>query len=146
MTAIGYHQVNQSDALPKCVCANCWEKIEEFHKFHRSVRNAQEEYLKQIVKFEVENEHENGSVETTVQPKFVEVITNCDDLNEFDDEYSIKPNILDDTDEPEIKTDEFVDALYNDTIISDNFDEIEGGEEQTGTNKITTKLSLFRRK
>lgn len=80
-------QVNQSDVLPKCICATCWEKIENFHLFHQSVHCAQEEYLKQIFKCEVDIETENITCDITEQPNFVEVITNYDEL-EFADEYT----------------------------------------------------------
>lgn len=37
--------MNRLDALPNYVCTDCWHKTEEFHKFHRSVQRAQENYL-----------------------------------------------------------------------------------------------------
>lgn len=121
--------MNRSDALPKCVCVDCWEKTEDFHKFHRLVRNAQEEYLKQVVKFEIEIESESNPIEITEHPKFVEVITNCDEFNEFVDEDSIKPNNeLDDVDQ-EIKPIEMADALYSEPTAVEG---IEAFEEETG--------------
>lgn len=107
-------QVTQLDSLPKCICQDCWTKIDDFHKFLGTVRDAQEEYLKQIVKYEVENE-----TEVTVQPNFVEVITNCEDFNESADECITKPEIFHDIDEPQTKA-EPADALCDDAIITDN--------------------------
>lgn len=134
--------MNRSDELPKCVCAVCWEKTNEFNEFYRSVHIAQEEYLKQVVKLEVENETENHCIEQpTEQPKFVEVITNCDEFNEFSDENVFKPNnALDDTDQHEIKhielTDEFqnelTDAFQNELAVVEKVERIEANEEEIG--------------
>lgn len=102
-------------------------KTEEFHKFHRSVRNAQEEYLKQVIKFEVENEVENQSLELTEQPSFVEVITNYDDLNEFADECTTKPETF--QNESRTKT-EHTDVLRDETIVVTNTENGQMDEDQ----------------
>lgn len=44
--------MHETDTFPNYVCADCWEKIEEFHKFHRSVQRAQANYVKEFVKCE----------------------------------------------------------------------------------------------
>lgn len=123
--------MNQIDALPKCICIACWEKIEEFHRFHRTVRCAQEEYLRQIVKCEDDNETENITNEITEQPNFVEVITNCDGLG-FSDDYTTKPDELDDIDNKEIKSSELTDVLCNDDT------KIENDQEETGKFRLFT--------
>lgn len=46
-------QVSKTDALPKYICTECWQKTEEFHEFHRSVQLAQDDYLKTTIKCEV---------------------------------------------------------------------------------------------
>lgn len=43
-------QINETDSLPKSVCIDCWNKIEDFHKFHRFVQSSQAQYLKNIGK------------------------------------------------------------------------------------------------
>ncbi|XP_031622031.1 zinc finger protein 888-like [Contarinia nasturtii] len=110
-------EVCKTDALPKWICCNCWDKIEEFHRFHRFVRNAQEDYLKQIVKYEEENDIESNCRDISEQTNFVEVISNYDELNEFVDELSTKSDALDDTDEKPTKSEttesEFPDVLFN---------------------------------
>lgn len=45
-------QVTKTDTLPKYVCTVCWQKIDDFHRFHRSVQHAQENYLKLVIKCE----------------------------------------------------------------------------------------------
>lgn len=50
------------DALPKFICSNCWQKTEEFHQFHRDVQRAQEKFLGENVKREIE---ENDVVDET---------------------------------------------------------------------------------
>lgn len=44
--------MSQSDALPKWICTDCWQKTEQFHEFHRAVQQAQNNYLAAIVKCE----------------------------------------------------------------------------------------------
>lgn len=129
-----FWQVNRSDALPKWVCADCWEKTEDFHRFHRSVRNAQEEYLGQVVKLEIEIEPETESHEITDQLTFAEVITNCDEFIGFADENSTKPNNeLDDIDQQETKPNELlVGAIYSEPTAIHNVEKIEAIEEETG--------------
>lgn len=46
-------QVRKTDELPKFICSECWSKTEEFHKFHRSVQNAQDNYLSMVIKREI---------------------------------------------------------------------------------------------
>lgn len=103
------------------------------------MHNAQDEYLKQIVKVEIDNEIE-PELEITPkfifgieQPKFVEVITNCDEFIEFADENGIKSNNeLDETEEQsEVKP---IDTLYSETpsAISENVQRIEAIEHETG--------------
>lgn len=44
--------MSKTDTLPKYVCSVCWQKMDEFHQFHRSVQHAQENYLKLEIKCE----------------------------------------------------------------------------------------------
>lgn len=44
--------MNEADTLPKYVCMVCWQKVDDFHQFHRSVQDAQEVYLKSKIKCE----------------------------------------------------------------------------------------------
>lgn len=110
----------RSDALPKCICSECWEKTHTFHRFHRCVRIAQEEYLSQIVK--------------NPQTSFVEVPTNYDALNEFIDEYTSK---LDNDDEEEKKEGGQIDEMQTSPceladILGDKFDCQIAEEVQSG--------------
>lgn len=125
--------MNRSDALPKWICVDCWEKTEDFHNFHRSVRNAQAEYLEQVVKFEIGVEPETESHETIEQPRFVEVITS-DEFIGFADENSTKPNMeFDDFDQQETKPIELLaDAPYSEPTAVHNAEKIEAIEEETG--------------
>lgn len=113
------------DTLPKCICTDCWHKIEEFHNFHRSVLNAQDEYLKRAIKSEIEREPDNAcsSHEVTKPPNFVEVITNCEEFNEFADEtIKASDNDLGDNNQQEVKLQEF-DEFCNDTASDMEDDE-----------------------
>lgn len=51
-------QVDRSDALPKYICNCCREKVVCFHEFHRNVHDAQENYLKKLVKVEDETDEQ----------------------------------------------------------------------------------------
>lgn len=112
-------QLSRFDTLPKCICTNCWQKIEEFHNFHRSILNAQDEYLKRAVKSEIEREPDNtySLHEITKPPNFVEVITNCEEFNEFADETIKARNDFDDSNQQEIKLQDF-DEFNNDAVSS----------------------------
>lgn len=84
------------------------------------MRSAQDEYLKQRIKCENELDVDAASMnEMTEQPKFVEVITNCDEFNAFADEYAAKSMNQLDTDDDAIQTNanQFDDALCNDSVI-----------------------------
>lgn len=116
--------MNRIDTLPKCICTDCWHKIEEFHNFHRSILNAQNEYLKRTIKSEIEREPDNvcSLHEIIKPPNFVEVITNCEEFNEFADE-TIKPSHdLDDNNQQEIKLQDF-DDFCNDAASAAVYDE-----------------------
>lgn len=123
-------QVNQYDTLPKCTCVDCWRRIEDFHNFHRSVFNAQAEYLKRRVKSETEREPNLASYshDTTSPPRFVEVITNCEEFIEFTDE-SLKANdeFNDDDHQQEIKLQD----------VGDLFDDIPCAREDEESNQNT---------
>lgn len=48
-------KVSETDPLPKYVCTDCFETIDNFHIFHEKVHLAQTNYLKQLIKCEREN-------------------------------------------------------------------------------------------
>lgn len=91
------------------------------------MHEAQKEYLKQIVKYEDENETEIQPHDVIEQPNFVEVITNCDDFNEFADENSTKPDVFNEMDEPQTKI-EAPDELSD--LATTETNEIDQGSEQ----------------
>lgn len=141
-----FFQIHHSDALPKFICFNCWEKTEEFHQFHRSVHDAQNEYLKRITNFEMENENENenNSHEIMTQPNFVEVITNCDGFDEFADENLIKLNHENEDSEYQSGM-QPIDVFYNETTISDDNEIFQQAEDKSGnifTNHLKFKMNL----
>lgn len=48
-------KVCESDPLPKFVCLDCWKYIDSFHEFHEKVHAAQDNYLRELIKCEQEN-------------------------------------------------------------------------------------------
>lgn len=122
-------QVNQYDALPKCSCVDCWHRIEDFHNFHRSVHNAQADYLKRTVKSEItDREPDHAPHETIKPPNFVEVITNCEEFNEFAEE-TLKANAdeFDDVEHQEEEKLQDFDDMFND--IASAKDDEESNED-----------------
>lgn len=107
--------MNQSDELPKCICTDCWQKVDEFHNFHRSVLDAQKEYLKRSIKSEIERDPDSNLNEITNPPSFVEVITNCDEFNVYPDGTIKDTNELDDDNHQQEMEPHGLDDLCNDT-------------------------------
>lgn len=130
---------------------DCLKKTQEFHTFHQSVKIAQEEYLRRIVKSEAVNEIESHSLDIAEQPDFVEVMTNVDMLNEFIDEYTSKPDEEDEEREANVIDIEpqLEDITFNDPPIIENADCTEIDEQHSGkitimafiSNKIALKCS-----
>lgn len=68
----------ETDTFPNYVCADCWHKTEEFHRFHRSVQQAQANYVKEFVKCEnIEADVHDEPISTDF-PNAEELI--CDEL------------------------------------------------------------------
>lgn len=118
--------------MPKCSCTDCWQKIEEFHRFHRSILTAQEEYLRRTIKTEIEREPDNSFHEIPKLLNFVEVITNCEEFNVFADEIIKANNGLEDSSQREIKT-HYRDNCSNDAASAVE-DEIDAMKENDGSN------------
>lgn len=139
-------QIHHSDALPNYVCLNCWEKTEEFHKFHCSVHDAQNEYLKQIqiTDFKIESELEISlnEIPERIEPNFIEVISKCDGIDEFVDENSIKVNneFEDSEYQSQIKP---IEVIYSETSLSNNVENIEQIEDESGNNTIFKLNQIF---
>lgn len=96
------------------------------------MHDAQDAYLEEIVKVEIDNdiepELEITPNECIEQPNFVEVISNCDEFIEFADVNVIKSNNeLDDIEEQsELKP---IDTFYSEPSTSENFQEFEADDE-----------------
>lgn len=48
-------KVTETDPLPKFVCLDCWNQVDNFNRFHERVHASQTNYLKQLIKCEREN-------------------------------------------------------------------------------------------
>lgn len=123
--------MNRTDALPNCICTDCWKKVGDFHRFHRSILSAQEEYLKRSVKLEIEQENVR-------LPNFVEVITNCDEYNVFADETIKASSAFDDI--QEIKP-HHVDGIVLD--IENEIDVIHEGKEEEGEDEACKEEDAY---
>lgn len=119
--------MDRLDALPGCICYICWSKIQDFHKFHRRVRSAQAEYLKKVVKIEVEDE--NHLFEAIEQPNFVEVLTNSEDFYEFTGEFITKTETFNEIDETQIRS-EVSYALCNDVTPPETLDSYQNEDDE----------------
>lgn len=102
-------QIREADQLPRTICLECWQKIDTFHAFHRSVQSAQSNYLVKFVKHEfVEPDQTNiesdpinpyENEDDIKMPSFVEVPQiDHQHYNEFQSDFQeMKPTQIGDT-------------------------------------------------
>lgn len=76
--------------LPNFVCVECWEKTESFHRFHRSVYAAQENFLSGLVKCEIKNDVDESL--DSEQTNFVEEHTNINEISTLTEQPSAPLN------------------------------------------------------
>lgn len=153
-------QVSKTDAFPKFVCSDCWQKTETFHEFHRSVKRAQENYLKQVVKHEQEEpnirerdfdcfeyfdddtfqaELEQELEQQLDLDKEHELVTEIISERESDHELEIKNDLISEYDEHSEGNGEIFPSLDDIPNIESNSD-----EEKWGKNYLYDALKLYK--
>lgn len=53
--------MSKTDAFPKFVCSDCWQKTEKFHEFHRLVQRVQNNFLNGFIKYEIDENFTDGN-------------------------------------------------------------------------------------
>lgn len=130
--------MSKIDALPKWICTDCWQKTEQFHRFHRSVQQAQENYFNEIIKCEFVDPLNILDTEPVnqyeLEANIADIITEPKkaDQSDYELEQDVKQN--DHTEfEENIEIDD--DILTN--IKQDEDEDEDGDEEEDDEDKIS---------
>lgn len=135
--------MSKTDALPKYICSQCWQKIDEFHKFHCSVQHAQDNYLNVKIKCETIDDPLNRH--DTIANHH-ELDAELEKLEQLDDEPELEVKHINvsqfDSDNEHTKCEDFLSNIKHDED-DDNVIDTDSGGKKFGVTEIKYNSNII---